>query len=122
MKICISYSSADHDRILRIESLDYWVARGKTEEQVDRAVAERVKKDGWDCFRIMEVTGEMEDVLRFLLGEDEYKAHSNITDVYDELCELRDNLESVQSGIFDMCEEVKSSVDKVKALVPVEYR
>lgn len=122
MKIYISYTNADHGRIHRIESLDYWVARGMTEEQVDRAVAEQGKKAGWDCFRIMEVTGEMENVLRFLLGENEYKAQSNITNVYNTLRELQDDLESMHSDIFDTCEEVKSSVAKVKALVPVEYR
>ena len=70
----------------------------------------------------MEVSDEMEAVLRFALGENEYKAYSDITDVYNKLREAVDDLDSMREDCFHMSEYLESTVKKVRELVPEEDR
>ena len=122
MKIYINYDYEDHDRIRGIQTLGYWLAKNKTEQQIDEAVAKRNEEVGWPIFRIMEVSDEMEAVLRFALGENEYKAYSDITDVYNKLREAVDDLDSMREDCYHMSEYLESTVNKVRELVPEEDR
>lgn len=122
MKIYIGYDFEDHNRICSIQTLEYFLAKGKTEEQIDKLVAERNKEVGFDYFRAMEVTDEMEAVMRFALGENEYKVYSDITNVYDKLKSIEADLDSMREDCYDMSRYVKDTLKKVVELVPEEDR
>lgn len=122
MKIYIGYDCEDHNRIRIIQTLGYFLAKGKTEECVDKAVAERNKEAGFDYFRIMEVTDEMEAVMRFALGENEYKAYADITEVYEKLKNVEADLDSMREDCYDMSRYVEDTMKKVVKLVPEEDR
>jgi len=122
MKIYISYDYEDHNRICSIQTLGYFLAKGKTGEQIDKLVADRNKEVGFDLFRTMEVSDEMEAVMRFALGENEYKAYSDITNVYEKLKSIEADLDSMREDCYDMSRYVEDTVKKVVELVPEEYR
>lgn len=122
MKIYIGYDYEDHNRICSIQTLGYWLAKGKTEEEIDKAVADRNKEAGFDYFRTMEVTDEMEAVMRFALGENEYKAYSDITAVYEKLKSVEADLDSMREDCYDMSRYVEDTMKKVVELVPEEDR
>ena len=122
MKIYIVYDYEDRTRIRSIQTLGYFLAKGKTEKEVDGLVAERNKEVGFDLFRIMEVTDEMEAVLRFALGENEYKSYRDITDVYEKLKSIESDLDSIREDCYDMSRYVEDSIKKVVELVPEEDR
>lgn len=120
MKIYIGYDNKDRNRINSIRTLDYYLAKGKTEEQIDSLVAQRNKEAGFDYFRIMEVTGEMEAVMRFVLGAKEYKSYADITAVYEKLKIVGADLSSMREDCYDMSRYVEDIMKKVVELVPEE--
>ena len=122
MKIYICYDYEDHNLIRSIQTLGHFLAKGKTEEQIDKLVAERNKEVGFDLFRAMEVSDEMEAVMRFALGENEYKAYSDITNVYDKLKSIEADLDSMRDDCYDMSRYVEDTLKKVVELVPEEDR
>lgn len=122
MKIYINYDYEDHNRIRGIQTLGYFLAKGKTEEQIDKLVAERNKESGFDYFRIIEVTDDMEAVIRFALGEKEYKTYANITSVYEALRNIEADLDSMREDCYDMSRYVEDTIKKVVELVPEEDR
>ena len=122
MKIYINYDYEDHDRIRGIQTLGYWLAKGKTEQQVDEAVSKSNAEAGWQKYRAMEVNDDMEAVLRFALGENEYKSHADITDVYNKLREVENDLDSMREDCFHMSEWVENTMKQVRELVPEEDR
>ena len=122
MKIYICYDNEDHNKINSIQTLGYFLAKGKTEEQIDKLVVERNKAVGYDCFRMMEVSDEMESVMRFALGENEYKSYRDITDVYNKLKNIEADLDSMREDCYDMSNYVEDTIKKVVELVPEEYK
>lgn len=122
MKIYINYDYEEHDRIRSIQTLEYWTAKGKTEQQLDEAVAKRNAEVGWQMYRTMEVSDDMKSVLRFALGENEYKSYADITAVYNKLREVETDLDSMREDCFHMSEWVESTIKEVRELVPEEDR
>ena len=122
MKIYITYDYEDHNRIRSIKTLEYFISRGNTEEEIDAKVKSANEKDGFETFKKLEVSDEIASVLRFALGEDEYKTYAEITDVYDRLNDIKCDLDSMQSDCFHMCEYVESAMNEVKDLVPEDER
>lgn len=122
MKIYICYDYEDHNRICSVQTLGYFLAKGKTEEQIDKLVAKRNKEVGFDIFRAMEVSEEMEAVMRFALGENEYKAYRDITEVYDKLKNIELDLDSMRDDCYGMSRYVEDTIKKVVELVPEEDR
>ena len=120
MKIIINYDCEDHNIIRGVRTLDYWLAKNKTEQQIDEAIAKRNAEVGWELYKTMEVTDEMANIFRFMLGENEYKTYADITDVYDKLRNIQDDLDSMRDDVFHMSEWVDSAAKKVEALVPEE--
>lgn len=122
MKIYITYDTEDHNLIRSIHTLGYFLAKGKTEEQIDNLVAERNKEAGFDAFRIMEMSDDMEAVMRFALGEKEYKTYADITSVYEALRNIESDLDSMREDCYDMSRYVEDTIKKVVELVPEEDR
>lgn len=122
MKIYITYDTEDHNLIRFIHTLGYFLAKGKTEEQIDNLVAERNKEAGFDAFRIMEMSDDMEAVMRFALGEKEYKTYADITSVYEALRNIESDLDAMCEDCYDMSRYVEDTIKKVVELVPEEDR
>ena len=122
MKIYISYDYDEHTRIRSVQTLDYWLAKNKTEQDIDAAVVKRNAEEGWQMFRSLEVSDEIAAVLRFALGENGYKYYSDITDVYNKLREIENDLDSMRDDCFHMSEVVESTVKQVRELVPEDER
>ena len=122
MKIYITYSQTDHDRIISVQSLDYWKQRGKTEEEIDAAIDKNNQQGDRPHYDKLEVKGQEALVMRFLLGDGQYQTHRNITNVYNAIRELNDTLESMRQDCFDACESVEEQMEKLAELVPEEDR
>lgn len=120
MKIYVNYDCYDHNRIRGVQTLSYYLDKGKTEADVDKTVQERNKECGWDLFRTFEVSDEMEAVFRFMLGEKEYKRFADITDLYEKLKEIKDNVDSIREDAYSMNECLESTIKDVEKLVPEE--
>jgi len=122
MKIYITYDYEDHDRIRSIKTLEYFISKGHTEQEIDAKVKSINERDGFDTFKKLEVSDEIASVLRFALGENEYKTYAEITDVYEMLSDIKCDLDSMQEDCFHMCEYVENGISKVKDLVPEDER
>lgn len=122
MKIYVTYDSEDHNMVRSVQTLSYYEKKGKTEEEIDAAVIDRNKEYGWTVFRSFEVNDELENVFRFMLGENEYKRCTDITDVYDKLNDIKNDIDSIQDDVFHMNEYLESVIDDIKELVPEEDR
>ena len=122
MKIYITYSQTDPDRIISVQSLDYWKQRGKTEEEIDAAIDKNNQQGDRPHYDKLEVKGQEALVMRFLLGDGQYQTHRNITNVYNAIRELNDTLESMRQDCFEACESVEEQMKKLAELVPEEDR
>lgn len=127
MKIFIYYDSDNHDKIILVVTTAHFMKKkhfvGKSVAEVETMVTEMLneedKKLGWKAHSIIDVSDEIEHVIQFLIGED-YKSYRTITEVYNVLNDIRDDLDSMQDDCFHMCEFVEDGFKKVKNLVPEE--
>lgn len=122
MKIYVNYDCDDHNRIRGVQTLSYYLDKGKTEADIDKAVEERNKECGWELFRTFEVSDEMEAVFRFMLGEKEYKRLADITALYEKLKDIKDDVDSMRDDTYQMSEYLESTIKNVEKLVPEEDR
>ena len=122
MKIYVIYNNDDHEKIESIQSLDYYLSLEKTEELVDAVMNKRNKEAGWECLRKMEVTGELEPIMSFLLGAEGYKRYKDITAVYEKLRKIEADLDSMREDCFDMSSHLESTLKQVEKLVPEDER
>ena len=122
MTIYITYSAKEPDRIISVQSLDYWKQRGKTEEEIDAAIDKNNQQGDRPHYDKLEVKGQEALVMRFLLGDGQYQTHRNITNVYNAIRELNDTLESMRQDCFEACESVEEQMKKLAELVPEEDR
>ena len=122
MKIYVNYDYDNHEMIRGVQTLDYYLGKGKTEEEINAALVSSNKADGFERFRCFELPDELVPVFRFSLGEKEYKHYSDITDLYNVLRDLNDNIESIQTDCYDACNAIEASIKRVENLVPEEDR
>lgn len=122
MKIYVNYDCDDHNRIRGVQTLSYYLDKGKTEADIDKGVEERNKEYGWELFRTFEVSDEMEAVFRFMLGEKEYKRLADITALYEKLKDIKDDVDSMRDDTYQMSEYLESTIKNVEKLVPEEDR
>lgn len=122
MRIYVNYDCDDHNRIRGVQTLSYYLDKGKTEADIDKVVEERNKECGWELFRTFEVSDEMEAVFRFMLGEKEYKRLADITALYEKLKDIKDDVDSMRDETYQMREYLESTIKNVEKLVPEEDR
>ena len=122
MKIYVNYDLDDHTIIRGVQTLSYFIKKGKTEAEIDSLVKKRNEEAGWEVFHVFEVDDELEKVVRFLLGEQEYKRYADITYVYDKLRDIKDDVDSMRDDTFHMSEYLDTVIDDVRKLVPEDDR
>lgn len=128
MKIFIYYDSDNHDKINFVATISYFskskTFAGKSVNEIETMVTElfneKNKKLGWKAYSVIEVSDEIGHAIQFLLGENDYKFYRTVTEVYDVLNNIRDDLDSMQDDCFHMCEFVEDGIKKVKNLVSEE--
>lgn len=89
----------------------------KTEDDVFNAIDSSNKERGYECYSVIEVIDDVEEVISFLIGEKGYKTTYDIEDMCDRLEEVSDAVENVSDDVRDIEEAVntiKSMVDKFK--------
>ena len=122
MKIIIYYDS--DNKINFVATISYFskskTFAGKSVNEIETMFNEKNKKLGWKAYSIIDVSDEIGHAVQFLLGENDYKYYRTITEVYDVLNNIRDDLDSMQDDCFHMCEFVEDGIKKVKNLVPEE--
>ena len=118
MKIYVNYDPDNHTIIRGIQTLSYFIKKGKTEDEIDSLVKKRNEEAGWEIFRIFKVDDELEKVVRFLLGEQEYKRYADITYVYDKLKDIKDDVDSMRDDTFHMSEYLDTVIDDVRKIIP----
>ena len=89
----------------------------KTEDEVFSAIENSNKECGYECYSVIEVTDDVEEVISFLIGEKGYKTTYDIEDMCDRLDGVSDAVEDVSydlKDIEDAVNTIKSLVDKFK--------
>ena len=122
MKLYITYDREERSVIRYVQTLDYFIEQGKTEEEIDALVAKHNEEMGWENIHPVEIDKGLNPLFEFLIGEKGYKSYRKITSVYNKLREIQDELESMRTDTFEMSEWVESALKEVKELVPPEDR
>ena len=118
MKIHVQYNYDKHDEVGSVHTLSYYLNKGKTEEWLLNAIAERNKEVGWEMHKCIEVPAEVESLFRFMLGENEYKWYHDIEHVYQRLKDAEHDLDSMRDDCFHMSEYIEGVIKEVKELIP----
>ena len=120
MRIIIHYSKRLDGKIASIMTFGHFMKDGKTEQEIEDAIIRNNEEVGFEMFAIKTVSPELEDIFKFFLGEDEYKTQYNISQLYNKMCEVKDELEEIESDCFHACENLESQIKKISELVPDE--
>ena len=120
MKIIICYTNQDHNMILSIQSFETYLKKGKSVKDIENAIISSNKEAGWEKFRLLETTGDMEPVMRFCLGEDEYKRYYDISSLFEKLCEVENQLDDFGYDFSNLSYEMQSAREKIKELFNIE--
>ncbi len=118
MKIYVNYDENNHDRIRGVQTVKYYIDKGKTQKEIDVALEEANAKAGYKKFKCFDVSEDMVNIFRFALGEGEYKTYKDMTYLYDMLRDINDNLEGIQRDCCDVCDSLENSLNKVMELIP----
>ena len=122
MKLYITYDREERTVIRYVQTLDYFIEQGKTEEEIDALVTKHNEEMGLENIHPVEIDKGLNPLIEFLIGEKGYKSYRKITSVYNKLREIQDDLESMRTDTFEMSEWVESALKEVKELVPPEDR
>ena len=120
MKIYVSYDFDNHEQIRGVQTEKFYTDKGKAQEEIDEALAKSNEAAGFERFRCIEVSEEMANILRFTLGECEYRNYRDITDIYEKLRDIQNDLDSIQDDCFHVSEYLDTTLKEVEALVPEE--
>ena len=119
MKIVI-YTRQDGS-VGHVYSYGHFIDKGwdekKIEEKVNEANQQSQEKEGRDCYKTIEVTDELEEVMNLLLGEKKYKRQKDFEDILDSLEEVDSTLSTLQRDVFDSAEaleQIKKHVENMK--------
>ena len=115
MKIVVTYK--EDGTIRCVKGMEIYLKK-MTEVEVVNCVKDENIRAGRTVFRILEIDDlHLEDVLAFLLGENKYKAYSDLDDIEDSLNEVGAQVANAYNEIYGLSE----SVDKIeKALKEVK--
>lgn len=87
----------------------------------DQEIVERVKdmneKAGREAYKLYDVPEEMEEVIRFLLGEKKYKRYADIDDLDNSINELDNSVKNSYETLYDLAAEMdwlKGEFEKFK--------
>ena len=106
--------------ILSIQSFETYLKKGKSVKDIENAIISSNKEAGWEKFRLLETTGDMEPVMRFCLGEDEYKRYYDISSLFVKLREVENQLDDFGSDFSNLSYEMQSAREKIKELFNIE--
>lgn len=120
MKIIICYTNQDHNMILNIQSFETYLKKGKSVKDIENAIINSNKEAGWEKFRLLEIFGETEQVMRFCLGEDEHKRYYDVSSLYEKLREVENQLDDFGSDFSNLSYEMESAREKIKELFNIE--
>lgn len=120
MKIYVSYNEDNHDMIRAVQTEEFY--KGRTQEEIDEAIKKTNAAAGYEKFKCFNVPEELVNVFLFALGEGAYKIYKDMTNLYNVLGEIKDNLEDIQRDCYDVCETLEWRLKEVKELVPEDER
>lgn len=122
MKIYVNYDENNHDRIRCVQTMKFYTDKGKTQKEIDDALEKTNAEAGYEKFKCFDVPEDMVNIFRFALGEGEYKAYKDMTNLYDVLRDINNNLEDIQLDCYDACNSIEKRLKEVVELIPEDER
>lgn len=110
-------NSGDDGTILSVHTFDFYINRGKKEEEIYRAIENSNKTSPNSRYRIQYYDNPDDiEVLNFILGEKGYRQTKQINDLIEKLDSIHDMIESVGSDVYDIENSVSSMIKDLKLL------
>ena len=110
-------NSGDDGTILSVHTFDFYINRGKTEEEIYRAIENSNKTSPNSRYRIQYYDNPDDiEVFNFILGEKGYRQTKQINDLIEKLDSIHDMIESVGSDVYDIENSVSSMIKDLKLL------
>jgi hypothetical protein len=110
-------NSGDDGTILSVHTFDFYINRGKTEEEIYRAIENSNKTSPNSRYRIQYYDNPDDiEVFNFILGEKGYIQTKQINDLIEKLDSIHDMIESVGSDVYDIENSVSSMIKDLKLL------
>ena len=110
-------NSGDDGTILSVHTFDFYINRGKKEEEIYRAIENSNKTSSNSRYRIQYYDNPDDiEVFNFILGEKGYIQTKQINDLIEKLDSIHDMIESVGSDVYDIENSVSSMIKDLKLL------
>lgn len=110
-------NSGDDGTILSVHTFDFYINRGKKEEEIYRAIENSNKTSPNSRYRIQYYDNPDDiEVFNFILGEKGYIQTKQINDLIEKLDSIHDMIESVGSDVYDIENSVSSMIKDLKLL------
>jgi hypothetical protein len=110
-------NSGDDGTILSVHTFDFYINRGKKEEEIYRAIENSNKTSTNSRYRIQYYDNPDDiEVFNFILGEKGYIQTKQINDLIEKLDSIHDMIESVGSDVYDIENSVSSMIKDLKLL------
>lgn len=108
-------NSGDDGTILSVHTFDFYINRGKKEEEIYRAIENSNKTSPNIRYRIQYYDNPDDiEVFNFILGEKGYRQTKQINDLIEKLDSIHDMIESVGSDVYDIENSVSSMIKDLK--------
>lgn len=109
--------------ILQVSSMEVYRELEKTEAEVEKAITKFNMEHPDRQYVTLECTEEVYEAVCFILGERKYsKAHTlddiffQLTDLRDKIDSMKSNLEGLQFDLVDTMNNVDSKIEKINEL------
>ena len=95
----------------RIRRIDTRSPKDKTIEEIDAKIQELNAKPSNDLVERIELDGIVGEAFSFLMGEKSYRKAYKLTDLYDQVTDLRKELEEIKDDVGGVMWNIDSFLD-----------
>ena len=86
----------------------------KTDQEIIDATKKSNEQADYERFKIIDVPDNLLEVIKFLLGDDQYKTTHKLDEIYHCLEDIETTISRMQGDLYDTCNWIEDTAKKIK--------
>ena len=114
MKICIVKN--ENGEVYSVHSSEFYNEKKIDDERIIEVSKKENENAGYEKYVNINIPENLEEVFRFLLGEEKYKTQKSLRTVCSQLKDIKESLESIQTDVFDTESFLEDTLRKIEKI------
>lgn len=114
MKICVVKD--ENGDIYSVHSFEFYNERRINDERIIEFCKKENENAGYEKYVNVDIPENVEEVFRFLVGEEKYKTQKSLRTVCTYLKDIKESLKSIQTDVFDIESFLEDTLRKIEEI------